>query len=330
LFVLLRATHNGQRETNNMTQTITFDSAPPVATLKDYLTLLKPGVMALVVFTGAAGLWMAPGHLHPFLQFITILCIALGSGAGAALNMWYDRDIDAIMKRTANRPIPAGRIAADDALALGLMLSVASVSLLALAVNFVAAGWLAFAIFFYAVIYTMLLKRSTPQNIVIGGLAGALPSVIGWSALSPGFALMPWAMVAIVFFWTPPHFWALALYRHSDYASARVPMLPVTHGIASTKRHILGYTLVLVLVSLTPLLCGAGGIYGLGAVLLGLNFVRHACRVFFSPEPALAMKMFGFSILYLFLLFGLLVIDHLTAGLFNFVAFGYNWLPLKT
>lgn len=304
------------------TATLTTETplAPAASTLRDYLTLLKPGVMALVVFTGAAGMWMAPLPLHPFYQVITVLCIALGSGAGAALNMWYDRDIDAIMARTAKRPIPAGRIAADDALALGVMLAIASVALLALAINLTAAAWLAFAIVFYAVVYTMWLKRATPQNIVIGGLAGALPAVIGWAAASPAPALMPWLMVLIVFFWTPPHFWALALYRHTDYAKAGVPMLPVTAGIPSTKRHILGYTLALCTCSLSPLLAGAGLVYALGASLLGANFLRHAWRVLRSPEPAVAMRMFGFSIVYLFALFALLVGDHLLIGLFKSLA----------
>lgn len=281
------------------------------SSLRDYLTLLKPGVMSLVVFTGAAGMWMAPTPLHPFYQLITILCIALGSGAGAALNMWFDRDIDAIMTRTQKRPIPGGRVAADDALALGLMLSVASVGMLGLAVSVQAAAWLAFAIFFYAVVYTMCLKRNTPHNIVIGGLAGAFPALIGWVAASPEPALMPWLMVAIVFFWTPPHFWALALYRHADYAKAGVPMLPVTAGIASTKRHILVYTVILFAVSLTPLLAGSGIAYGIGASLLGANFLRHALRVLRSEAPRDAMKMFGFSILYLFILFALLVADRM-------------------
>jgi protoheme IX farnesyltransferase len=280
------------------------------SSLKDYLTLLKPGVMSLVVFTGAAGLWMAPVAIHPFYQLITILCIALGSGAGAALNMWYDRDIDALMARTAKRPIPAGRIAADDALALGIMLSLASVSLLGLAVSVVAAAWLAFAIFFYAVIYTMLLKRATAQNIVIGGLAGALPALIGWVAASPEPALMPWLMVALVFLWTPPHFWALALYRSSDYAAANVPMLPVVAGVAVTKRHILGYSILLVAASLSLMLAGAGMLYAVAAALLGGNFLRHAILVYRSDEPKLAMRMFGYSILYLFLLFGALLADH--------------------
>ncbi len=292
------------------TATIANHDDASVASLKDYFTLLKPGVMSLVVFTGAAGMWMAPGHLHPFYQVITILCIALGSGAGAALNMWYDRDIDALMTRTAKRPIPAGRIAADDALALGIMLAVLSVSMLSLVVNVLAAAWLAFAIFFYAVIYTMWLKRATAQNIVIGGLAGALPALIGWVAKSPEPALMPWLMVAIVFFWTPPHFWALALYRHDDYKRAGVPMLPVTAGIASTKRHIFVYTLLMIAVSLSPVLAGSGLIYAVGASLLGLNFLRHAITVLRSDEPKLAMRMFGYSILYLFALFALLLIDH--------------------
>ena len=300
-----------------MSQTVSIDASDIASesSLRDYLTLLKPGVMSLVVFTGAAGLWMAPIHIHPFYQLITILCIALGSGAGAALNMWYDRDIDAIMNRTQKRPIPAGRIAADDALALGLMLSVASVGLLAL-ISFQAAAWLAFAIFFYAVIYTMLLKRHTSQNIVIGGLAGAFPALIGWVAASPTPALMPWLMVAIVFFWTPPHFWALALYRHSDYAKANIPMLPVTAGIPATKRQILVYTVLLIAVSLSPVYAGAGIAYFIGAALLGANFLRHAIRVLVTEEPRNAMRMFGFSILYLFALFALLVADHFTRGFY--------------
>lgn len=285
------------------------------ASIKDYFTLLKPGVMTLVVFTGAVGMWMAPGQLHPFMQAITILSIALGSGAGAAINMWYDRDIDALMKRTATRPIPAGRIAADDALFLGIILSGLSVGLLALAVNLAAAAWLAFAIFFYSVIYTMLLKRSTPHNIVIGGAAGAFPAVIGWVAASPEpIAAMPWILFAIVFLWTPPHFWALAVYRHDDYKKANVPMLPVTAGIPATKKQILFYSFLLVASSLAPLLVGSGMVYGAIATLLGLNFLRHAFIVLKSDIPKDAMRMFGFSILYLFALFGALLADHLIAN----------------
>ena len=284
----------------------------PLATssLHDYLTLLKPGVMSLVVFTGAAGMLLAPGDLHPFLQLIVLLSIALGSGGGAAINMWYDRDIDAGMKRTASRPIPAGRIAADDALALGIALSCASVALLWLAAGAVPAAWLAFAIIFYAVIYTMGLKRRTPQNIVIGGAAGAFPAVIGWMAVSPEPALMPWLLFAIVFLWTPPHFWALALYRAKDYAAVNVPMLPNVAGIETTKRHIVVYTALLVIASLTPLLAGADAVYGVGAFALGARFLTGAVTLLRSSEPADAMKLFGYSILYLFLLFGLLVSDH--------------------
>ena len=280
------------------------------STLRDYLTLLKPGVMSLVVFTGAAGMLLAPGDLHPFLQLIVLLSIALGSGGGAAINMWYDRDIDAGMKRTASRPIPAGRVAADDALALGIALSCASVALLWLAAGALSAAWLAFAIFFYAVIYTMGLKRRTPQNIVIGGAAGAFPAVIGWVAVSPEPALMPWLLFAIVFLWTPPHFWALALYRAKDYEAVNVPMLPNVAGITTTKRYIFGYTLALVAASLTPLLAGAGWVYGGAAAVLGARFLWGAHGLQRSIAPADAMKLFGYSILYLFLLFGLLVADH--------------------
>ncbi len=289
----------------------TASLSAPESSIRDYFTLLKPGVMTLVVFTGAAGLWLAPGHMHPFLQVLTIFAIALGSGGGAAINMWYDRDIDALMKRTAKRPIPSGRVAADDALALGIMLSIASVVLLGLVTNLVAASWLAFAIFFYAVVYTMWLKRSTPQNIVIGGAAGAFPAVIGWAAVSTDFALMPWLMFAIVFLWTPPHFWALALYRHNDYRDAGVPMLPVVAGPESTKRHIVAYTLLMVAASLSPLLVGAHFVYGVGAALLGAKFIYGSIVVLRTDEPKRAMQLFGYSILYLFLLFGLLGADHL-------------------
>ena len=263
--------------------------------------------MTLVVFTGAAGMWLAPGQLHPFMQVLTIFAIALGSGGGAAINMWYDRDIDAKMKRTAKRPIPAGRVAADDALALGIMLSIASVVLLGLTTNLVAA----FAIFFYGVVYTMMLKRTTPQNIVIGGAAGAFPAVIGWAAVSTEPALMPWLMFAIVFLWTPPHFWALALYRHDDYRQANVPMLPVVAGLKSTKRHIVAYTLLMIAASLSPLLAGAHSLYGIGAALLGAKFLYGAIIVLRTDEPKRAMQLFGYSILYLFALFGLLIADHL-------------------
>ena len=279
---------------------------------------MKPGVMALVVFTGATGLWLAPVALNPFLQLLAILSIALGSGAGAMLNMAYDRDIDRIMRRTMTRPIAAGRIHHEDAQAFGTMLAIASVGIMGLALNWVAAAWLGFAIFFYAVIYTMLLKRHTPQNIVIGGAAGAFPAVIGWAAATgSAFAVLPWLLFLIVFLWTPSHFWALALYRHEDYRKARVPMLPVTHGEGHTKRAIFLYSLLLVVSSFTPIiLADAGMVYGVVAAALGVNYLLHARRVLGSAEPKDAMRLFGFSILYLFVLFGALVGDHVLL-LFN-------------
>ena len=280
------------------------------SSLRDYVTLLKPGVMSLVVFTGAAGLLLAPGHMHPFMQIMVLLSIALGSGGGAAINMWYDRDIDAGMRRTSNRPIPAGRIAADDALLFGIALSLASVALLWLVAGVVPAAWLAFAIFFYAVLYTMVLKRSTPQNIVIGGAAGAFPAVIGWLAVSPEPAPMPWLMFAIVFLWTPPHFWALALYRAKDYEAVKVPMLPNVAGVEVTKRHILAYSVLLAISALAPMFAGAGPLYGAGALMLNGTFLHLAYRLKRSDNPSDSMRLFSFSILYLFLLFGVLVLDH--------------------
>lgn len=280
------------------------------SSLRDYFTLLKPGVLSLVVFTGAVGLFLAPGTLHPLQSFLAVLCIAMASGAGGAMNMWYDRDIDAVMKRTANRPVPAGRISPEDALAFGLTLALFSVLILGMATNWWAAGLLAFAIYFYTVIYTVQLKRFTPQNIVIGGAAGAFPPVIGWLAVVPEFALLPWILFAIIFLWTPPHFWALALYRSGDYEKAGVPMLPVVAGVESTKNHIIVYSYVMVLASLLPWwLAGFGLIYGAGALLMGGYFIVLAHRVKRSDETADAMKLFGFSIAYLFLLFALLVVD---------------------
>ncbi len=280
------------------------------STARDFWTLLKPGVMMLVVFSGIAGLMMAPGQLHPFLEVLAIVSIALGSGAGAIINMWYDRDIDALMHRTRNRPIPAGRVSADDALVFAAMLSVMSVMLLGLSTNWIAAGMLAFAIGFYGWFYTMRLKRRTPQNIVIGGAAGALPPVIGWMAVSPDFALEPWLYFLIIFLWTPPHFWALALYRHKDYAAANIPMLPVTHGEAVTKKHIVAYGIALVLTTLSPVILGSSAdFYLLSAVMLGAIFLLHCFRVARTTEPKHAIALFKFSILYLFLLFSALMLD---------------------
>jgi protoheme IX farnesyltransferase len=291
--------------------------------VRDYVGLLKPRVMSLVVFTGFVGLWLAPGDLHPLLAIVAVACIAMGSGAAGAINMWYDRDIDAVMARTAARPIPAGRVAADDALAFGIVLSLASVTLMGLATNWVAAGLLAAAILFYVFVYTTWLKRRTPQNIVIGGAAGAFPPMIGWAAVGGDVSLAPLVLFAIIFFWTPPHFWALALYRSGDYERAGVPMLPVVAGRAATKRQMLAYTILLLPVVAAPWYLGvAGPVYAISTFALGLWFVFMAWRVLREADNAgdrQARRMFGYSILYLFLVFTLLLVDggahSLTAGL---------------
>ncbi len=289
-----------------------------VSSVGDFFLLLKPRVMSLVVFTGLVGLVIAPGALHPVLAIVAILCIAVGSGAAGAINMWYDRDIDAVMERTADRPIPAGRVVPDDALVFGGLLSLFSVGLLGLTTNWVAAGLLGSAILFYVFVYTMWLKRRTPQNIVIGGAAGAFPPLIGWAAVTGDVAAMPLVLFAIVFFWTPPHFWALALFRSGDYGRAGIPMLPVVAGRRTTKAQMLAYTLLLLPLSVSPYFFGAAGpIYAAGVALLGLLFIVCAVRVWREPEHAgdrCARQMFGFSILYLFLLFALLPIDLVMTG----------------
>jgi len=278
--------------------------------LGDFVALLKPRVMSLVVFTGVVGMLLAPGALHPVLAIVAILCIAVGAGAAGAINMWYDRDIDALMTRTRNRPIPAGRVAPNIALGFGITLAVASVSMMALAVNGVAAGLLAFTIFFYIVIYSMALKRRTPQNIVIGGAAGAFPPMIGWAAVSGDITLAPVVLFAIIFLWTPPHFWALALYKRGDYDKAGVPMLPVVAGRRATAWQMLAYTAVLLPVTLLPCVIGlSGAVYGAGALALGLIFIAFAVRVVRDTGERSARRMFPFSILYLFLIFVLLLVD---------------------
>lgn len=293
---------------------------PAQAAPADFLALLKPRVMSLVCFTGLVGMLVAPGTIHPVIAFTALLCIAIGAGASGAINMWCDRDIDAVMRRTRNRPIPTGRVGASDALGFGVTLAVASVALMGLAVNWVAAGLLAFTIGFYVFVYTMWLKRRTPQNIVIGGAAGALPPVIGWAAVTGGVDLLPLALFAIIFVWTPPHFWALALYRSDDYAEAGVPMLPVVAGRHETRRQILLYSLVLVPLALTPWLIGfSGWIYGVGAALLGARFLHLGFLVWRRGTDVDAKRLFGFSILYLFLIFVLLLADH-------WLAIGIGWL----
>jgi protoheme IX farnesyltransferase len=280
------------------------------ARLGDYLQLLKPRVMSLVVFSGFAGMMAAPGHLHPLLQAVAVLCIAVGAGASGAINMWYDRDIDAVMSRTCARPIPAGRIEPSEAAGFGVVLAIASVGLMGIAVNWLASGLLAAAILFYVFVYTMWLKRRTPQNIVIGGAAGAFPPVIGWAAMSGHLGLAPIALFLLIFMWTPPHFWALALFRAGDYAKAGVPMLPVVAGPRATKRQMLIYTVLLFPLALAPWALGvAGHVYGAAAVLLGALFILAAVKVWFDPTHRSAKRMFGFSILYLFLLFALLIAD---------------------
>lgn len=277
----------------------------------DYLALLKPRVMSLVVFTGLVGMVLAPGHLHPTLAITALLCIAIGAGASGAINMWYDADIDAVMQRTQGRPIPQGRVTREEALGFGVVLSVASVLVMALAVNWAAAAILALTIGFYVFVYTMWLKRRTPQNIVIGGAAGAFPPMIGWAAVTGDLSLMPVLLFAIIFMWTPPHFWALALYRSDDYARAGVPMLPVVAGERETRRQILIYSLLLVPLTLGPWALNlAGPLYGVVTAVLGAIFLALALRIWRGTGDRAAKHMFAYSILYLFLLFALLLAEH--------------------
>ncbi len=286
----------------------------PVAGVGDYVALLKPRVMSLVVFTGFVGLVLAPGGLHPVLGFVALLCIAVGAGASGAINMWYDADIDALMARTCDRPLPRGLVAPGDALGFGVSLAVASVALMGLAVGWLPAILLAFTIAFYVFVYTIWLKRRTPQNIVIGGLAGALPPLIGWAAGSGQVGLEPLALVAIIFFWTPPHFWALALCRGDDYARAGVPMLPLVAGERETRRQILAYSLALVPLTIAPWALGTvGALYGILALGLGAALVLMAGAVW-RARPGAEQRLFGFSILYLFLLFALMLADRGLTG----------------
>jgi heme o synthase len=291
------------------------------AELGDWIALLKPRVMTLVVFTGLIGLLIAPGHLNPVLSLTAVLCIAVAAGACGAINMWYDCDIDAVMLRTRNRPIPAGRIEPGAALGFGVTLAIGSVIMMGLTVNLVAASALAASILFYVFVYTIWLKRRTPQNIVIGGAAGAFPPVIGWAAVTGTIDLVPLLMFAIVFFWTPPHFWSLALFANADYQRAGVPMLPVVAGAKETRRQIVLYTLLLAPLSLAPWLIGFSGlVYGLAATLLGVGFLASVWRVATDRQDpsgisltndAPAKATFKYSILYLFVLFAALAVDRL-------------------
>jgi protoheme IX farnesyltransferase len=290
-------------------------TTPYSATVGDYFALLKPRVMSLVIFTGLAGIVAAPGHINPFVGFVALLCIAVAAGASGALNMAYDADIDRMMARTATRPIPMGHIAPGEALGFGWVLSVASVAIMDLFVNFVAAALLAFTIFVYVGVYTLWLKRRTPQNIVIGGLSGALPPAIGWAAVTGDLSLAPVLLVAIIFLWTPPHFWALSLWRSEDYARAGVPMLPVVRGKAATRLQILLYTIVLVPLGLSPAAIGlAGPLYLAAAALIGAWFAFEAVAVFRETdtvrEPA-AHRLFRVSLIYMAALFACLIVERL-------------------
>jgi heme o synthase len=287
---------------------------PSIASVGDYLALMKPRVMSLVVFTALVGLVIAPGHVHPVIGFTALLCIAVGAGAAGVLNMWYDGDIDAVMTRTAGRPIPQGRVAPGEALAFGMVLAGFSVGVLGLLVSWLAAALLAFTIFFYVVVYTMWLKRATPQNIVIGGAAGAFPPMIGWAAATGGISVEPCLLFLIIFFWTPPHFWALSLIRADDYARARIPMLPVVAGPDETRRQILLYSLLLGPLGAAPWLLGyAGAIYGVTALVAGALMVVLAWRLRGERDGACAeraaQQLFAFSILYLFVLFAVLLVE---------------------
>ena len=282
------------------------------ATVSDFFSLLKPKVMSLVVFTGFAGLWVAPNaeNLHPFLACVAMLCLAVGAGAAGAINMWYDRDIDAIMNRTKSRAIPTGRIVPAEGLALGVILSLVSVMIMGMALNWTAAALLMIANLFYVFVYTIWLKRSTPHNIVIGGAAGAFPPIIGWAAVTGDISLYPVILFAIIFLWTPPHFWALSLFANEDYKRANIPMLTVTAGAHNTKIQMLIYTLILLPVTLAPWFMGfTGPVYGLSAALLSGFFVFTSNRVLLSDNLKNARLMFGYSIFYLFALFLALMID---------------------
>jgi heme o synthase len=291
---------------------------PSLASVGDYVALMKPRVMSLVIFTALVGLAVAPGAMHPLIGFTALLCIAVGAGAAGALNMWYDADIDAIMTRTRGRPVPMGRVQPGEALAFGLTLAGFAIVVLGLLVNALSAALLAFTIFFYVVVYTVWLKRWTSQNIVIGGAAGAFPPMIGWAAVTGSLSVEPVLLFMIIFFWTPPHFWALALTRTEDYARAGIPMLPVVAGDASTRRQILAHTLILVPLGIAPWVLGyAGMLYGLTAVVTGAIMLMLAWQVFRERRPAerASKHLFAFSILYLFLLFAVLLVERGWGGL---------------
>jgi len=302
------------------------------ADVADYVALLKPRVMSLVIFTALVGLALAPGHFHPVLAFTSLLCIAVGAGASGALNMALEGDIDAKMSRTANRPIPRGRITRPEAMAFGMTLGFFSVMTLGILVNWYAGALLAFTIFFYVVIYTMWLKRWTAQNIVIGGAAGALPPVVAWVAATGSLSVEPLLLFLIIFFWTPPHFWALALFRSDDYARAGIPMLPVVAGPDATRLQILLYTLVLIAVAVAPWPLGYfDAVYGVTSLLLGAGMLGFAINVYRAREKSRSLratrKLFAFSILYLFALFATLLLEVVVRTVAPWIGSGLgSWL----
>ncbi|MXY39175.1 MAG: protoheme IX farnesyltransferase [Rhodospirillaceae bacterium] len=296
-------------------------AAPNEADWRDYVALLKPRVMSLVVLTGLVGLYLAPGAIHPVIAALAVICIAVGAGASGAINMWFDRDIDAVMARTRGRPIPAGRVEPESALAFGVILAVFAVTLMALTVNWAAGALLALTIGFYVFVYTMWLKRRTPQNIVIGGAAGAFPPMIGWAAVTGDVGVGSLVLFLLIFMWTPPHFWALSLYRDADYARAGVPMLPVVSGRRETKKQVLVYTALLAPLAFAPVAVGlAGWLYGAAAAALSLWFLQAAVAVWRTGDgdgesDAAARRMFLISLAHLFGLFAALAADRALSGL---------------
>lgn len=282
-----------------------------IAEIKDYISLLKPRVMSLVVFTGLCGMLLANNGMHPFILVIAIICICLGSGASGAINMWLERESDKLMKRTQNRPLPQNRLNAQNALEFAGVLAFISVLLMAFAVNILAAGLLLLAILYYVFVYTIWLKPRTPQNIVIGGAAGAFPPMIGWASATGEISAISVTLFLIIFFWTPPHFWALAIHRNSDYTNAKIPMLPVVKGVAHTKMQILIYSLILVPLTLVPYFIGFSGyLYLAVATMLGVVFIAKAVQLFKNPDEKNCMGLFKYSILYLFVIFFSIVVDN--------------------
>ncbi len=299
-----------QHRTGASASDIMVNADAPQSSVSDFFALMKPRVMSLVIFTGFAGMYLAGGDVHPILALISLFAIAAGAGASGAINQWYDRDLDALMSRTRERPIPAGKVKPEEALALGIVVSALSVLLLSLASNFLAGGLLAFTIFFYAVVYTVWLKRSTPQNIVIGGAAGALPPMVGWVSISGSITLEPIILFCLIFVWTPPHFWSLAIVKNEDYQAANIPMLPVTAGSEETRKQILLYSSVLFAVGVLPYGIGMSGIaYGVLSLVMGALFLAFAIRLYRVKSDNAAWNLFRFSVFHLFILFAGLIGD---------------------